>query len=711
MSELNKYVKLIVTDIGKLSTDEAKRKYASLSSELIDTLFNSSRKYQDDFKLFFVNKGVAYVVSFYKTWDEILKYLRTTLSVLSHPIEDVTVLQMMDPLNFTPNNYVFKSPFGVKFSVRFHIVDFVDIENIARAKGKEKEVLSICARYSRFCDSTKPNMGNKAEEDIGVGKLPNTEKPAKHSNTSNSICFSFCKNKLPDKLNSSVIYLHTQLGAQLEDDDDWEDCLAEATDFFFNVFVADNGHEHFIGTLQIIDKTNEYNSLRNWIINEKQIDRIEKQYVSIGNTHYYQNIRRQPYHKECFSELRDLPYKLKNYQKSNDDSIKQILRENRNLEKYSRIAHGDPELTNYYFTYHFPKENASGTNMPTIPFIVDQNFQQPPTNVHVLIGANGSGKTTLLRRLAKLALDNKTSQDIGQLIFEKEPQKKPIRGNKKKSLRAERFSNVLYISYSFFDAAWEMKRLVVAHQDNYKYIGLESKDDVEKSQVDLEGLITDFKDTYERVYRDVNKAEQWEATLVTISSNSSFSEFEHFKANNMFKDNGQNIGSIKDCFSRLSAGHKSVMLTLLKLLDLVEENTLVLFDEPEEHLHPPLVSGFIRAISEILVKKNGVGIIATHSPVIVQEVPKKCVWIIRRDGESVDVSHPGIETFGESLGTITNLIFGYEIEDTGFHKLILEAVERSDSYEEALKCFNGELGDEGKSILFSLMKLKAQTND
>ena len=74
---------------------------------------------------------------------------------------------------------------------------------------------------------------------------------------------------------------------------------------------------------------------------------------------------------------------------------------------------------------------------------------------------------------------------------------------------------------------------------------------------------------------------------------------------------------------------------IAKLIELVEEKTLVLMDEPEEHLHPPLVAAFIRALSNLLTYRNGVGIVATHSPVIVQEVPKKCVWILRRSGDEL----------------------------------------------------------------------------
>ena len=47
-------------------------------------------------------------------------------------------------------------------------------------------------------------------------------------------------------------------------------------------------------------------------------------------------------------------------------------------------------------------------------------------------------------------------------------------------------------------------------------------------------------------------------------------------------------------------------LTVARLVELVEEKTLVLLDEPEEHLHPPLVSALIRALSNLLIYRNGV---------------------------------------------------------------------------------------------------------
>ena len=131
----------------------------------------------------------------------------------------------------------------------------------------------------------------------------------------------------------------------------------------------------------------------------------------------------------------------------------------------------------------------------------------------------------------------------------------------------------------------------------------------------------------------------------------------------------------------------------------MEEKTLVILDEPEEHLHPPLVSAFIRALSQLLVYRNGVGVIATHSPVIVQEIPRKCVWMLRRAESELITERPRIQTFGENLGELTEEIFGYEVLNSGFHKMLKDESYKSDDYEDAVESFGGELGKEAKSLL------------
>ncbi len=86
-----------------------------------------------------------------------------------------------------------------------------------------------------------------------------------------------------------------------------------------------------------------------------------------------------------------------------------------------------------------------------------------------------------------------------------------------------------------------------------------------------------------------------------------------------------------------------MLLTITRVVETLEERSLVLLDEPEAHLHPPLLSAFIRSLSDLLVNRNGVAIVATHSPVILQEVPKSCAWRIRRIGRQAKIERPTTE--------------------------------------------------------------------
>jgi predicted ATP-binding protein involved in virulence len=159
----------------------------------------------------------------------------------------------------------------------------------------------------------------------------------------------------------------------------------------------------------------------------------------------------------------------------------------------------------------------------------------------------------------------------------------------------------------------------------------------------------------------------------------------------------------RDLFHELSSGHKIVLLTVTRLVESVEERTLVLLDEPESHLHPPLLSAFVRALSDLLVNRNGVAIIATHSPVVLQEVPRECVWRLRRAGDSVTAERPDIETFGENVGTLTSEVFGLEVTKSGFHRMIAETASGEMSYTDVLATFGGQLGSEARALLQALI--------
>lgn len=156
-------------------------------------------------------------------------------------------------------------------------------------------------------------------------------------------------------------------------------------------------------------------------------------------------------------------------------------------------------------------------------------------------------------------------------------------------------------------------------------------------------------------------------------------------------------------FGNLRSGHKIVLLTITRLVETVEERTLVLLDEPEAHLHPPLLSAFVRALSDLLMNRNGVAIIATHSPVVLQEVSASCAWKIRRSGRSVEAERADVETFGENVGLLTREVFGLEVTHAGFHNLLREAISEDDGFAAVLQKFGGELGGEARAIVRALI--------
>jgi len=154
---------------------------------------------------------------------------------------------------------------------------------------------------------------------------------------------------------------------------------------------------------------------------------------------------------------------------------------------------------------------------------------------------------------------------------------------------------------------------------------------------------------------------------------------------------------------RMSSGHAIVLLSITKLVARLEEKTLVLFDEPESHLHPPLLSALIRSLSLLLSDRNGVAIIATHSPVVLQEIPKSCVWKITRVGIASSISRPDNETFGENVSLLTRDVFNLEVSKSGFNALLSEEADHANTYEQVLDDFNQQIGFEGRAILRSLM--------
>ncbi|MEU4359622.1 hypothetical protein [Streptomyces virginiae] len=109
-----------------------------------------------------------------------------------------------------------------------------------------------------------------------------------------------------------------------------------------------------------------------------------------------------------------------------------------------------------------------------------------------------------------------------------------------------------------------------------------------------------------------------------------------------------------------------------------------------------------------MTDRNAVAIVATHSPVVLQEVPGSCVYKLSLSGDTCWPRRPRIETYGENVGVLTHEIFGLEVMESGFYAEIRRAVRQLATYEQVLDRFSNKLGSEAKSLVRVLL---AEKND
>ena len=363
--------------------------------------------------------------------------------------------------------------------------------------------------------------------------------------------------------------------------------------------------------------------------------------------------------------------------------------------QYARLAQGGARLTGFDFSYTGPAAIRSTISPVSLNFVVVPN-SIPPTNIHVLIGRNGVGKTHLLNNMSHSLADKQPDAYlVGAFDSSDESERDP-------------FSNLVSVAFSAFDPFEPISN----PRDRSEglpcaYVGLkrvgakiDGKPVAPKSP---ESLTREFSNSVLVCRSQHSRLSRWRRALQTLQTDPIFNASDVASLSDEDLDEEEVRSDARKKFAKLSSGHKIVLLTITRLVETVEEKTLVMLDEPEAHLHPPLLSAFIRALSDLLVNRNGVAIVATHSPVILQEVPKECVWKIRRDGRRTQAERPTIETFGENVGVLTREIFGYEVTDSGFHQLLRKAVNEEQNFEQIVERFDGKLGGEARALIRAMM--------
>jgi predicted ATPase len=498
--------------------------------------------------------------------------------------------------------------------------------------------------------------------------------------------------------------------------DNWDD-FGHKTLFTLTVIDA-HGSRHSIGNI----KVGYVGQGEGWT-EEKMPDAFEAlgdNFFSLGqDADYYRNIVEKLAADLAVNVLRalgdvaydDARFHLAKNESVFDTSLTRFVYQTTIEHQFRRILQGEAPLTEYNFSYKkAANDRYSGIKLEfnVVP------RSKPSSNIHILIGRNGVGKTTILNNMVNALLPGRV--DDGEAgYFYNQPEWYP-----NPRLDENYFAGVVSVSFSAFDPFEPPEDQVNSNVGmRYCYVGLRKRA-IEDGRIiwalkDKSELSNEFALSLANCFSLTAKVSRWLNAVKRLESDLNFADMDLCQLVEVFSaDLSDNKKEFVDKsarhFWKMSSGHAIVLLTLTRLIEVIEEKTLVLIDEPESHLHPPLLSAFTRALSDLLVNRNGVAIIATHSPVVLQEVPKSSVSILRRDRLTTSVDRPEMETFGENVGILTREVFRLEVSKSGFLQLLTESAQSGASYDEITAEYGNQLGSEATSLLRGMIA-RRETDD
>lgn len=457
----------------------------------------------------------------------------------------------------------------------------------------------------------------------------------------------------------------------------WNDFgyITEYDLFYYN----ENSEVTYIGSTKImkIDDEADDSSLAD------NFTELDINFCSVGQTiEYYSNLK-QLFDRKFISVL----YALKDaafFPEINDkfenktifskslirfDEAERLLRE----AKY--LVYGYDLANLYSFTYDF-KPKFSDTTVK-----VDFNFNNntdSPDRIYGLIGKNATGKTQLITSLPIDIAKNNT-----KLFTPKTPL----------------FSKVIAVSYSVFDSFEQPKSTV---SFNYKYCGLKDSNGELFSDT---GLVLRFHHTWKKI-KELGRMIDWREILLNFIEEDLLNTFI---VNEEDKETlTVNIEEFSKVRKSMSSGQNILLYVISEIIANIRYDSLILYDEPETHLHPNAISQLVNAIYELINKFESYCILATHSPLIIRELLSKNVLVIEREGNVASIRKIGIESFGENLTILTDEVFGNRSIPKQ-HKLIIEKlVVEGKSYDEIVSL----LESDGLPLsLNALMTIKSLTNE
>ncbi|MDN3494243.1 ATP-binding protein [Winogradskyella bathintestinalis] len=132
-------------------------------------------------------------------------------------------------------------------------------------------------------------------------------------------------------------------------------------------------------------------------------------------------------------------------------------------------------------------------------------------------------------------------------------------------------------------------------------------------------------------------------------------------------------------FSDASSGEANILSTLLSLVPLLKNNSLILIDEPEISLHPMWQAKYIDLLNKILENVSGCHIIiASHSPFLASDLKPNISSVVSLKNKKGIIS----------ASTIDKSTYGWSSEDILLNVFEMESTRNFDLYENVSKALS-----------------------
>ena len=449
--------------------------------------------------------------------------------------------------------------------------------------------------------------------------------------------------------------------------DTWDDFGVSS---LFRLFYYPNESQSLqAGKVKIITRTKEGEDPSKAITTNYLKDSftdLNNDFCSLGQeVKYYQEIKRffPDSYRSILWDLKDCAiFTDIEEQFEQDYSFKRsLLRENeaeRLLRDAKFIVEGIEVQNREHFTYHFQTPFSEDETLLEVSF---NSKAILPSRLFAVVGKNGVGKTQMISNLP-IDLSQKKQEFF-------EPQL-PL------------FSKIISVSTSLYD---NCKYPEKSNEFNYEYIGLTVKDGENRRIITNDELNSKLKVACKlinakgraRSLRDILAK-----ILPTVIIDSLFHESD--------EKSSLNINYLKEARQKLSSGESTLLYLLTCIVATLRYDTLLLFDEPETHLHPNAITTLISALYKLLEEFQSFAFVVTHSPLVIREIKSSHVCIMERFENKSVIRKVQQETLGANISVLVDEIFGNKDIPQYYREIISILAKKGATEEEIYQAINNE---------------------